>query len=176
MEPPSYEEASRHPTINNSFTPGHGNFDSSPSTPPPTYRDAVHPDAFPVLTPPSAVVPPSQHSEVTVHPLTQIGRRGATSNSRQTPSVAVVSQPQPVPIVVTSLIDSPGLVRCPHCRHLITTKVAYKPGWAAWCTCTMLALMGLICGFCLIPLMMRRLQDAHHFCPNCGEKVHIYKR
>uniref|UniRef100_A0A3Q3F751 Lipopolysaccharide-induced tumor necrosis factor-alpha factor homolog n=1 Tax=Kryptolebias marmoratus TaxID=37003 RepID=A0A3Q3F751_KRYMA len=130
MEPPSYEEASRHPTINNSFTPGHGNFDSSPSTPPPTYRDAV----------------------------------------------AVVSQPQPVPIVVTSLIDSPGLVRCPHCRHLITTKVAYKPGWAAWCTCTMLALMGLICGFCLIPLMMRRLQDAHHFCPNCGEKVHIYKR
>ncbi|XP_037546255.1 lipopolysaccharide-induced tumor necrosis factor-alpha factor homolog [Nematolebias whitei] len=181
MEPPSYEEARRHPsTLStagfNSSTPG--NLASSPSTPPPTYREAVNRDAFPVLSPPivpAAVVPPSQHPEVTVHPLTQIGGR-ETASSRRTQSVAVVSQPQPVPIVLTSLIDAPGLVRCPHCQHLVTTKVTYVPGCAAWCTCTMLALMGLICGFCLIPLMMDRLQDAHHYCPDCGKKVFIYKR
>lgn len=72
-----------------------------------------------------------------------VGRRGAASSSRrQTQSVAVVSQPQPVPIIPTSLIDAPGLIRCPHCYHLVTTKVTYKPGWAAWCSCTMLALTG----------------------------------
>lgn len=138
----------------------------------------VNRDAFPVLSPPTApaaVVPPSQHPEVTVHPLTQstqshhlllnpsvtclpatcsyflhlffcfcwmiVGGRG-TASSRRTQSVAVVSQPQPVPIVLTSLIDAPGLVHCPHCQHLVTTKVTYVPGWAAWCTCTMFVLMG----------------------------------
>uniref|UniRef100_A0A2I4BGK8 Lipopolysaccharide-induced tumor necrosis factor-alpha factor homolog n=1 Tax=Austrofundulus limnaeus TaxID=52670 RepID=A0A2I4BGK8_AUSLI len=179
MEPPSYEEANRHPSIPSRVGLNNENLASAPSTPPPTYREAVHQDPFPVLTPPSvpaAEVPPSQPAEVTVHPLTQIGRRGGASSSRQTQSVVVVSQPQPVPIVPTSLIDAPGLIRCPHCQHLVTTKVTYKPGCAAWCSCTLLALMGLICGICLIPLMLRRMQDAHHYCPDCEKKVYVYKR
>uniref|UniRef100_A0A3Q0S7T2 LITAF domain-containing protein n=1 Tax=Amphilophus citrinellus TaxID=61819 RepID=A0A3Q0S7T2_AMPCI len=94
----------------------------------------------------------------------------------QTQPTAVVCQPQPVPIAVQYLRDAPGLVRCPHCSHLVTSKVTYVPGTAAWCWCVILALTGLICGFCLIPLMVRGMQDAHHSCPQCGNNLHIHKR
>uniref|UniRef100_A0A8C6PN35 LITAF domain-containing protein n=1 Tax=Nothobranchius furzeri TaxID=105023 RepID=A0A8C6PN35_NOTFU len=67
--------------------------------------------------------------------------------------------------------DAPGLIWCPCCNELVTTEVKYVPGCSAWCTCVL-----LFCGFCLIPLWMRRLQDAHHSCPRCREKVHVYKR
>ncbi|KAM4751387.1 lipopolysaccharide-induced tumor necrosis factor-alpha factor homolog [Anableps anableps] len=182
MEPPSYEEARRHLPIQ---SPGQLHQPSppaytsglSPSTPPPTYGEAVYPNAFPVLTPPSgqtAEATPPENSRITVHPLTQIGERPARGS--RAPTVAVVSQPQPVPIVVSSLRDSPGFVRCPHCRQLVTSNVTYVAGKAAVCTCVILALMGLFCGFCLIPLCMRGLQDAHHSCPHCGEELHVYER
>lgn len=62
-------------------------------------------------------------------------------SSRQTQPV-VVTQPQPVPVSLTYLSDNPGVVRCPHCHHVVTTKVTYLPGRAAWCMCTLLAVMG----------------------------------
>uniref|UniRef100_A0A669EW87 LITAF domain-containing protein n=1 Tax=Oreochromis niloticus TaxID=8128 RepID=A0A669EW87_ORENI len=97
-------------------------------------------------------------------------------NSRQTQPIAVVSQPQPVPIAVEYLRGAPGLVRCPHCSHLVTSKVTHVPGTAAWCWCVILAMAGLICGFCLIPLMVRGMQDTHHSCPQCGNALHVHKR
>uniref|UniRef100_A0A3Q2Q6J8 Lipopolysaccharide-induced tumor necrosis factor-alpha factor homolog n=1 Tax=Fundulus heteroclitus TaxID=8078 RepID=A0A3Q2Q6J8_FUNHE len=126
MEPPSYEEASRHLSVQLAGDP------TQPS--PPSYT------------------------------------------SGQAPSVVVVSQPQPVPIQVASLRDSPGFVRCPHCQQLVTSNVKYVAGSSAWCTCVILGMLGLICGFCLIPLCMKSMQDAHHSCPNCGKKLHIYER
>ncbi|MEQ2291778.1 hypothetical protein AMECASPLE_016445 [Ameca splendens] len=182
MEPPSYDEASRHLSVQipedvtHPSTPVYTS-SLSPSTPPPTYGEAVYPNAFPVLIPPSrqtAVVPPPGNSRITVHPLTQIGERPA--RGPRAPSVAVISQPQPVPIIVSSLRDSPGFVCCPHCQQLVTSNVTYVAGKAAWCTCLILALMGLFCGFCLIPLCIRRLQDAHHSCPHCGKELYIYER
>uniref|UniRef100_A0A3Q2D4M3 Lipopolysaccharide-induced tumor necrosis factor-alpha factor homolog n=1 Tax=Cyprinodon variegatus TaxID=28743 RepID=A0A3Q2D4M3_CYPVA len=124
MEPPSYDEANRHLSVQTAGLSDH--------TSPPAY------------TPGPA------------------------------PTVAVVSQPQPVPIIVSSLRDAPGFVLCPHCQQLVTSKVTYVAGKAAWCTCVILAL--LFCGFCLIPLCMRSMQDAHHSCPHCGKKLHIYER
>lgn len=182
MEPPSYEEASRHLSVQSTeqvinISPPAYTSDPSPATPPPTYGEAVNHNAFPVLTSPSrqtAVVAPPENSRITVHPLTQIGGRAPRGD--RTPAVAIVSQPQPVPIVVSSLRDSPGFVRCPHCRQLVTSNVTYVAGRAAWCTCVILALLGLFCGFCLIPLCMRGLQDAHHFCPHCNKKLHVYER
>uniref|UniRef100_A0AAZ1XQC4 LITAF domain-containing protein n=1 Tax=Oreochromis aureus TaxID=47969 RepID=A0AAZ1XQC4_OREAU len=97
-------------------------------------------------------------------------------NSRQTQPIAVVSQPQPVPIAVEYLRGAPGLVCCPHCSHLVTSKVTHVPGTAAWCWCVILAMAGLICGFCLIPLMVRGMQDTHHSCPQCGNALHVHKR
>uniref|UniRef100_A0A8C3A9S4 LITAF domain-containing protein n=1 Tax=Cyclopterus lumpus TaxID=8103 RepID=A0A8C3A9S4_CYCLU len=88
----------------------------------------------------------------------------------------VTTQPAPFPISVTHLADVPGLVRCPHCHNIVTSEVTYQSGKAAWCTCMLLAMMGLICGFCLIPLMVRGLQDAHHSCPHCKKHLHVYTR
>ncbi|XP_061586964.1 lipopolysaccharide-induced tumor necrosis factor-alpha factor homolog [Cololabis saira] len=182
MEPPSYEEASHHPPAHGTegfncvAPPAYDNSLFSPSTPPPAYGEAIQPDLFPILTTPTVptvVIPPPYNSGVTVHPLTQVG---VGVNSRQAQTVVVVSQPQPVAISVQALRDAPGLVRCPHCRHLVTSKVTYSPGTAAWCACIFIALMGLICGFCLIPLMLRGLQDVHHSCPHCGRHLHVYTK
>ncbi|XP_047190116.1 lipopolysaccharide-induced tumor necrosis factor-alpha factor homolog isoform X2 [Scophthalmus maximus] len=150
MEPPPYEEAILHPPALRSEgpitspPPTYYASLSSPSTPPPTYGEAVGP--------------------------TQ-----AVNGGRTRPTV-VVTQPSAVPVTVTYLRDLPGLVRCPHCHHTVTTKVTYLPGGAAWCMCVMLALMGLVCGFCLIPLIVRGLQDAHHSCPRCGKHLHVFTR
>ncbi|KAE8300384.1 hypothetical protein D5F01_LYC00522 [Larimichthys crocea] len=182
MEPPSYEEARHHPPalspqgLNILPPPSYDASLSSPSTPPPTYGEAVtiQQNPFPVLTPPTDVTSPSQNAGVIIHPPTQIGVTPPVSRTQTQP--VVVTQPAPVPISVTYLADSPGLVRCPNCHHTVTSEVTYLPGRAAWCMCVLLSLMGLICGFCLIPFMMNSLQDVHHSCPQCGNHLHIYKR
>ncbi|XP_041839620.1 lipopolysaccharide-induced tumor necrosis factor-alpha factor homolog isoform X2 [Melanotaenia boesemani] len=185
MDPPSYQEASRHPPaqstegLNFSGPPplAYNTF-ASPTTPPPSYGDTVQRDLFPVLIPPSvpAVEPPrAQDAGFIVHPVSQIGVTPPVRSTR-VQTVAVVSQPQPVPILVEYLRDIPGLVHCTHCQQLVTSKVKYVPGAAAWCSCVFLALMGLFCGCCLIPLMIRGMQNVIHSCPHCGKQLHVYKR
>uniref|UniRef100_A0A3B5PZD2 LITAF domain-containing protein n=1 Tax=Xiphophorus maculatus TaxID=8083 RepID=A0A3B5PZD2_XIPMA len=105
------------------------------------------------------------------------------SRGSRAPTVVVVSQPQPVPIILNSLRDSPGFVRCPHCLELVTTKHTHACMYtqknysveAQQVDLTVLCFR-LFCGFCLIPLCMRGLQDAHHSCPQCGEKLYVYER
>ncbi|CAJ1052605.1 lipopolysaccharide-induced tumor necrosis factor-alpha factor homolog [Xyrichtys novacula] len=185
MEPPSYEEARFHPPALSSQgynIPPPPSYDVSlhaPPTPPPTYGEAVtvQPDPFPVLTPPrlpTSASSPSQNTGVIIHPTTQIGVSSSSVGRRQTQPV--VTQPQPVPVTLSYLEDNPAVVHCPHCRHVVTSKVTYQPGKAAWCMCILLTLMGLVCGFCLIPFMVRSLQDAHHSCPNCGKHLYTYTR
>ncbi|XP_037328593.1 lipopolysaccharide-induced tumor necrosis factor-alpha factor homolog [Pungitius pungitius] len=178
MEPPSYEEVSRQPSPFNILPPPeyHGPL-HSPPTPPPTYREAVSTsqNPFPVLTFPTAQTSPA-HGTV-IHPVTQIGvaRPGGTRHSQPAPApVVVTTQPEPVPISVRHLGDIPGLVRCPCCHGVVTTKVKHVPGMGAWSLCIFLTMMGLICGFCLIPLMMRSLQDVHHYCPHCESRLHVH--
>ncbi|KAM7009423.1 lipopolysaccharide-induced tumor necrosis factor-alpha factor homolog isoform 2-T2 [Tautogolabrus adspersus] len=183
MEPPSYEEARLHPpalTIEGYNIPPPPSYDvslHSPPTPPPTYREAaVQQDPFPVLTPPrlpTAVSSPSRNTGVIIHSTTQIGVSSSVSGRQTHP---VVTQPQPVPVALTYLGDVPAVVHCPHCHRIVTTKVTYVPGRAAWCMCLLLFLMGLVCGCCLIPCMVRSLQDAHHSCPHCENHLHTNLR
>ncbi|XP_023813981.2 uncharacterized protein LOC105354377 [Oryzias latipes] len=173
MEPPSYEEISQQPPalvipVSNppAYTP------PSPSTPPPAYGDAVQSDPFPLLTTPSMVVISSpQPPGVIFHQVTQIGVRRTEGQT-----VAVVSQPSPVPIIVSCLRESPGLVVCPHCQELVTTKVKHVAGKQAWGICMTLTLLGLFCGFCLIPFAVPHCQDVAHFCPGCKKEIYVFER
>uniref|UniRef100_A0A3P8RNK9 LITAF domain-containing protein n=1 Tax=Amphiprion percula TaxID=161767 RepID=A0A3P8RNK9_AMPPE len=147
MEPPSYEEASRQPPA--------GVTETSTFSPPPAYDASL----------PSPPTPPPTYGEAV----------GVTAPHRGRRTQTVVTQPRPVPVSVSYLTDSPALVRCPRCHHLVTTKVQYVPGRAAWLHSCVLAFR-LVCGFCLIPLMVRGLQDVHHSCPRCETPLHVYMR
>nr|XP_040042020.1 lipopolysaccharide-induced tumor necrosis factor-alpha factor homolog [Gasterosteus aculeatus aculeatus]XP_040042021.1 lipopolysaccharide-induced tumor necrosis factor-alpha factor homolog [Gasterosteus aculeatus aculeatus] len=177
MEPPSYEEASLHPSAFNVLPPPyyHGP-QHSPPTPPPTYGEAVstRQDPFPVLTLPTAQT--SRNHGTVIHPITQIGAVRHGGSRRPQPAAVVVTQPAPVPVSVRHLGDIPALVRCPHCNRVVTTVVKHVPGMSAWSLCVFLALMGLICGFCLIPFMVQSLQDVHHYCPECKNRLHVHQR
>ncbi|KAM9792310.1 lipopolysaccharide-induced tumor necrosis factor-alpha factor [Neosynchiropus ocellatus] len=186
MDPPTYDEARLHPPVSGrpaDIVPPPPSYDaslSSPPTPPPSYGEAVTQNLFPILTPPQAhtTVTSSQSrtARVTVHPTTFIGVGRPPETGRTQPRV-VTSQPRSGPTsTVTYLRDVPNVVRCPHCQERVTTKVTYTPGKAAWCLCFLLAVMGLICGICLIPFCTKSLQDAHHFCPQCGKLIYIYTR
>ncbi|KAK1886670.1 Lipopolysaccharide-induced tumor necrosis factor-alpha factor like [Dissostichus eleginoides] len=159
MEPPSYEESRLYP----------------PALSTAAFKQAVtiQPNLFPVLTLPNPRR--TRNTGVITHPVTQIGVTHSLGGRRSQP-VVVTTQPLPVPISVTHLGDVPGVVRCSHCHHIVTTKVSYLPGRAAWCMCFLLTMIGLICGCCLIPLTIKSLQDAHHSCPQCGNELHTYKR
>lgn len=184
MDPPSYEEAEQHPRARGPEVlhipppPAYNTTVSSPPTPPPAYGEAVEfvPDHFPVLNVPRA----QQNSAVFIHPTTQvIGPvpvvvTQPVSGTRSSP--AVIYQPQPVAVVPSQLTDCPGYMQCPHCGRTGTTVVSYAPSGTAWCLCMLLALAGLVCGFCLIPLLAKSYQNTHHSCPHCKKVVHVYKR
>ncbi|CAN9510562.1 unnamed protein product [Ophioblennius macclurei] len=186
MDPPSYDEArfigpsQVIQTISSNPPPTYDASIAIPPTPPPGYIEAVTSptNPFPVLTPPllATVEPAHRHTNgVVVHPVTRVGAHQHARGAHNHPSV-VVTQPAPVPVRVTCLSDFPAVIRCPHCRHTVTTKVKFVASDSAWCLCVILALLGLFCGCCLIPLMVRSMQDAHHSCPHCGKRVHVYRR
>ncbi|XP_072320198.1 lipopolysaccharide-induced tumor necrosis factor-alpha factor homolog [Eucyclogobius newberryi] len=181
MDLPSYDEVEQHPqtrwpgVLDMPPPPTYDASVAAPSTPPPSYGEAVTfvPNHFPVLTVPS----PQQHQGVFLHPPTQ-GPMVLTQSINVTQNSPVyIYQPRPVPAVVPDhLTDSPALVQCPHCGQTGSTLVTDVPSGGAWCMCTMLALVGLICGFCLIPLLVKSCQDTHHSCPHCLRVVHVYRR
>ncbi|KAA0722547.1 hypothetical protein E1301_Tti011922 [Triplophysa tibetana] len=168
-QPPSYHE------IN-----GLSIHEGLPAKPPPPYTEVTAPPAemyqqqanrfpsgaqanqFPVLNMPT-VVTVNHREQVIVQQ--QIMRNEA-------PQVFMV-QPQQI---VLSLGDTQTATVCRYCHNSILTVVEYKPGCAAWAMCLVIALLGLICGFCLIPFCVRGFQDAHHSCPHCHSHLGIYRR
>uniref|UniRef100_A0A3B5A8M7 LITAF domain-containing protein n=1 Tax=Stegastes partitus TaxID=144197 RepID=A0A3B5A8M7_9TELE len=146
MEPPSYDEASRHPPA--------GATQVFTISPPPAYDASL----------PSPPTPPPTYGEA--------GEIKSCFHSSDTADRTSTRTKPPVPVSVNYLRDSPCLVRCTNCRRLVTTKVQFVPGQTAWClSATKLNLCALcfrlVCGFCLIPLMVPRCQDVHHSCPRC---------
>ncbi|XP_054635170.1 uncharacterized protein si:dkeyp-75b4.8 [Dunckerocampus dactyliophorus] len=103
---------------------------------------------------------------------------GLKVNSRRHIDVrqtVVVSQPQQVQVIaVGGLLDTPGRVRCSHCQHTVTTRIKRSPGVSAYVYCVIIALTGLICGFCLIPFMFPSLWVYDHYCPLCNAHLHTY--
>lgn len=186
MDPPSYDEAGPHPQAGGPQAlhipppPAYNASVSSPSTPPPTYGEAVEfvPNHFPVLTLPSV----QQNNGTFIHPMAEVHSpvpmvvNQSISVTQSSP--VVINQPQPgsVVVVVSQLTDNPCQVQCPHCGLIGITEINYEPGGKAWCLCVMMALCGLFCGCCLIPLFARSHQDVHHSCSHCGKVVHVYKR
>ncbi|KAK2908597.1 hypothetical protein QQF64_001514 [Cirrhinus molitorella] len=88
------------------------------------------------------------------------------------PQVVMV-QPQQMLVL---LDDTPTATVCKYCHNSIITNVKYKSGSAAWGMCCLLTVLGLICGFCLIPFCVRGFKDAHHSCPRCHKHLGIYTR
>uniref|UniRef100_A0A3B5KEQ8 LITAF domain-containing protein n=1 Tax=Takifugu rubripes TaxID=31033 RepID=A0A3B5KEQ8_TAKRU len=89
-------------------------------------------------------------------------------------SSVVTTQPRPVPISPAYLTELSGVVSCPFCQQVVSSKVKYVPGRTAWGMCVILVM--LFCGFCLIPFMVRSLHDVHHYCPQCKRLLHVHKR
>lgn len=54
----------------------------------------------------------------------------------------IVTQPPPVLTSPAFLTDIPGVVNCPHCHEVVSTKIKRVPGSGAWCWCIMLTSMG----------------------------------
>ncbi|KAG7315525.1 hypothetical protein KOW79_020391 [Hemibagrus wyckioides] len=133
---------------------------SQPQTPPPTYVEAVG-------------VPPMQlDSAVSPYPILSIPTEVTPVHHTQ----AVFVQPSPHQLLAGTLGAAPTVIICPYCHQQITTSVSYKPGNAAWAMCCLLTLLGLVCGFCLIPCFVKEFQDVHHSCPACSKFLGIYVR
>ncbi|XP_077061365.1 lipopolysaccharide-induced tumor necrosis factor-alpha factor homolog [Siphateles boraxobius] len=133
------------------------NFQEIPKILQTPYRRA---DIFPVLNVPPQIAIVRQEQMFMQQEARAVG-----------PQVTMV---QPQRVVV--LGDTPTVTVCQYCHKSIITEVEYKPGSAAWATCLLLTLLGLICGFCLIPFFVRGFQDAHHACPYCHRHLGIYTR
>lgn len=82
-----------------------------------------------------------------VHPshfyaLCVVGVTPPVRGGRAAPASAAVSQPRPVPIQPAYLTDTSGLVSCPSCHQVVSSKIKYVPGTYAWGMCVCLALRG----------------------------------
>ncbi|KAL2096646.1 hypothetical protein ACEWY4_008794 [Coilia grayii] len=136
----------------------------------PVYTDIT---IFPVSPPPSyleaSACPPHTEAPRTPPPAYTPGSFPPSYN-----------ETMPVPVVVVqptaALADHPTATVCPHCHCQVTTSITHKPGMSAWSTCLLLTLLGLICGFCLIPFMINKCKDVHHSCPECHRHIGIFVR
>ncbi|XP_051559810.1 lipopolysaccharide-induced tumor necrosis factor-alpha factor homolog [Myxocyprinus asiaticus] len=146
----------------------------TPAIAPPPYRETDRVQGFPQNT---------NRTRANPYPVLNVPTRITMVNHSQqvlmqqtvrtvAPQVIVV-QPQQRVVV---LGDTPTVTVCQYCHKNILTNVEYKPGGAAWSMCCLLTLLGLICGFCLIPFFVRGFQDAHHTCPCCRKHLGIYIR
>ncbi|XP_062393548.1 uncharacterized protein LOC134081501 [Sardina pilchardus] len=79
-------------------------------------------------------------------------------------------------IVSGSLGDQPSVTVCPNCGRRVMTRVVYRSGPFSWLMCTTCMIFGLVLGCCVIPFFMDSFKDAHHFCPDCGNPLHVHKR
>ncbi|KAG5277694.1 hypothetical protein AALO_G00090350 [Alosa alosa] len=81
-----------------------------------------------------------------------------------------------VVIVSGSLGDQPSVTVCPNCGKRVMTRVVFKSGPFSWVMCSTCIIFGLVFGCCVIPFFMDYFKDAHHFCPECGNPLHVHKR
>ncbi|XP_061739675.1 lipopolysaccharide-induced tumor necrosis factor-alpha factor homolog [Nerophis ophidion] len=140
---------------------------ASMADPPPFYEET---DSNPV-----SLMPIIRTSDVIIHQPTFVTVRQQQQQQQQ----QVVVAPQPGSSETDSmggLVNTPGRVRCPHCRTDVTTKVKQRPGRRAYTLCCVLTFSGLICGFCLIPFMIGDFWDVHHYCSQCGQRLYVYHK
>ena len=73
------------------------------------------------------------------------------------------------------LEDNSVIIKCPFCLAVGPTKTEEVPGLLTY---VMLGLgfIGGCCGFCCLPLCIRRLKDIEHYCSYCNHPLCTYKR
>nr|XP_057905954.1 lipopolysaccharide-induced tumor necrosis factor-alpha factor homolog-like [Doryrhamphus excisus] len=76
----------------------------------------------------------------------------------------------------TALGRTSGMTTCPSCNQQVMTNVEYKAGTYAWLMVLLFICLGLWLCCCLIPLLMKRFKDVHHFCPRCNSLLHVEKK
>ncbi|XP_063060328.1 lipopolysaccharide-induced tumor necrosis factor-alpha factor homolog isoform X2 [Engraulis encrasicolus] len=138
-----------------------------PASPPPSYQEA---SACPPQRTQVPSTPPPAYTPGGLPPSYRETGNGVTHQEVHASPVVVVTQP------TSALGDCPMATVCPHCHRQVTTSVTHKAGMAAWSMCMLLTLLGLICGFCLIPFMIDGCKDVHHSCPQCHRHLGIYVR
>ncbi|XP_066518453.1 lipopolysaccharide-induced tumor necrosis factor-alpha factor homolog [Hoplias malabaricus] len=171
VQPPSYTEATQCPA----YTTG-----PVPSTPPPSYVEAVSGSNDTAPIPYPILVIPSIPTEITTVQQTEQVRVQQTlpTAPRQAQSRRTNDQTRrrPQQGVRVRFWDKPTATLCPYCRERITTAVEYKPGATAWGVCCIFTILGFICGCCLIPFCSTAFQDVHHSCPRCNRHLGIFIR
>ncbi|XP_067298924.1 lipopolysaccharide-induced tumor necrosis factor-alpha factor homolog isoform X2 [Pseudorasbora parva] len=159
-------------------------YEEIPATPPPSYATAIASPAYRETN--NGQEMPQNPNErranpypvLNVPPQIAMVRQEQMLMQQEVRAVAVAPQVimvQPQQRVVV-FGDTPTVTVCQYCHKSIITNVEYKPGSAAWGMCLLLTLLGLICGFCLIPFFVKGFQDAHHTCPSCHRHLGIYNR
>ncbi|XP_061535653.1 lipopolysaccharide-induced tumor necrosis factor-alpha factor homolog [Phycodurus eques] len=171
MEPPTYEEATRHQPPN-FHAPASPFYQVSFVSPPP-YEGTitVQPDPFPVLRTPTVTT--NNTSQVFIHQPVVVGRRQHVCVTEVSQVVATQPRSQRI-ISVNELVHTPGHVRCPRCQHSVTTVTKYRPRTVTYVLCISLIISCLFCGFCLIPFCCPSNWEVHHYCRHCGKRLHIY--
>ena len=69
---------------------------------------------------------------------------------------------------------NPVLIQCPFCRKNVTTTV--EPSFSC-CACCVCMFTGLLIFICIQLIRGKEIccQDATHYCPNCNNKIAVYK-
>lgn len=78
--------------------------------------------------------------------------------------------------VLAPMGKQPQIITCWFCQRVVETRIEYRPGPFAWCSCSLLCCLGCICGCCLIPFFWKPCQDVYHFCSYCSSPLGIYSR
>ncbi|KAM4631582.1 lipopolysaccharide-induced tumor necrosis factor-alpha factor homolog [Discoglossus pictus] len=79
-------------------------------------------------------------------------------------------------MIVTPFHDVPVQCTCPVCRQNVVSRIQYTTGLLTWLIFGILLLLGCWLGCCLIPFCVDSCKDVDHFCPNCNNHLHKYKR
>jgi len=168
--PPPYSPSYQPPTNQ------HGNYPAPPyhqqqnQYPPPMDGNA----AAVVSYPPNMVqyAPPVQH-----YPQQTFGVGGTYVHQpyMQNTTTVITSQPAMVQAVHMMFQEYPVALTCPSCQAQVVTAVDYQVGTFAWLLCLGMSFLGLlICMF--IPFCMDSCKDAVHHCPNCNNRLGVYRR
>ncbi|CAK1554977.1 unnamed protein product [Leptosia nina] len=100
---------------------------------------------------------------------------GVGPSSPYTPHYQPTTGPQIVTTVVPLGPQATHMI-CPSCHGEMNTATQTKPGLIAYIAGSILCILGLFCGCCLIPCCIDSCMDVHHKCPNCGAYLGRYRR
>ncbi|OON14449.1 hypothetical protein X801_09760, partial [Opisthorchis viverrini] len=79
-------------------------------------------------------------------------------------------------VVVSGLGPYSTRTQCNNCHSQVNTVLKYTSGSLTWILCVLIALLGGWLGCFMIPFCVHGCQDVVHECPQCFQRIGIYKR